>query len=211
MIELQELSKSFDDKSIFQNLNLNLKAGQSYALIGPSGSGKTSLLNIVGKLDKDYQGDIFIEGKNLKTIREVTYFRNDLSYLFQNYGLIDNESVLENLSLAFVGKKLSKKEKQLEIRKALKRVKLSYLDLSRKIYSLSGGEAQRIALAKVILKRPKIILADEPTGALDDENALEVLDILKSLLSEDSYLLVATHNQVVWEGLDHVINISDYK
>ncbi|CFQ82952.1 ATP-binding cassette domain-containing protein [Streptococcus agalactiae] len=143
-------------------------------MIGESGSGKTTLLNIIGKLEAIDSGTILVNGINLNKIKEKDYFKNHLSYIFQNFGLIDNRTIQENLELAFVGKKITKNEKLFQMRMALKRVNLN-IDLNRKIFSLSGGEAQRVAIAKTILKDSPIILADKPMASVDKKIVMKLL------------------------------------
>lgn len=201
MIELKNIHKQFDEKVILDNFSYQFENGHSYALTGMSGSGKTTLLNIIGKIEKADTGDVLIDAKHLNKISEQVYFQNYAGYLFQNYGLIDNETIAQNLALAFVGKRIKKAEQKAQMLAALKQVNLT-LDLSRKVYSLSGGEAQRVAIAKIILKKPMIILADEPTAALDEKNGQEVVDLMKELVIDDTILIVATHNSMVWEQLD---------
>lgn len=200
MIELKNIVKKFDEKTILDHFSAQFQMGQSYALTGISGSGKTTLLNIIGKLERADKGDVLVDGKNLSDIPEQVYFRDYVGYLFQNYGLIDNETIAQNLILAFVGKKMSKSEQKQQMLMALKKVKVT-LDLNRKIYSLSGGEAQRVAIAKLILKKPSIILADEPTAALDEKNGGDVTKLILSLLNDKTTIIIATHNPSVWKML----------
>lgn len=124
------------------------------------------MLNIIGKLEAIDSGTILVNGINLNKIKEKDYFKNHLSYLFQNFSLIDNRTIQENLELAFLGKKITKNEKLSQMRMALKSVNLN-IDLNRKIFSLSGGETQRVAIAKTILKDSPIILADKPMASVD--------------------------------------------
>ncbi|HEO6611877.1 TPA: ATP-binding cassette domain-containing protein [Streptococcus agalactiae] len=124
------------------------------------------MLNIIGKLEAIDSGTILVNGINLNKRKEKDYFKNHLSYLFQNFGLIDNRTIQENLELAFLGKKITKNEKLSQMRMALKSVNLN-IDLNRKIFSLSGGETQRVAIAKTILKDSPIILADKPMASVD--------------------------------------------
>ena len=124
------------------------------------------MLNIIGKLEAIDSGTILVNGINLNKIKEKDYFKNHLSYLFQNFGLIDNRTIQENLELAFLGKKITKNEKLSQMRMALKSVNLN-IDLNRKIFSLSGGETQRVAIAKTILKDSPISLADKPMASVD--------------------------------------------
>ena len=206
MIELRNINKGFDDRIVLENLNYNFYEGNSYALIGASGAGKTTLLNIIGKLEEADSGDIIVNDINLNNIKEKDYFKNYLSYLFQNFGLIENESIQENLMLAFVGEKIGKLEKQQKMNEALKRVHLD-VKLNRKIYTLSGGEAQRVALAKTILKDSPIILADEPTASVDQKNSEEIIELILSLKKENKIIIIATHSPDIYNQVDHILEI----
>ena len=132
-----------------------------------------------------------------------------MGYLFQNFGLLENQSIKENLDLGFVGQKISKVERLERQVEALEKVNLGYLDLEQKIYTLSGGEAQRVALAKTILKNPPLILADEPTAALDPENSEEVMNLLVGLKDENRIIIIATHNPLVWNKADEIIDMRE--
>ena len=206
MIELRNINKGFDDRIVLDNLNYNFYEGNSYALIGASGAGKTTLLNIIGKLEEADSGDIIVNDINLNNIKEKDYFKNYLSYLFQNFGLIENKSIQENLMLAFVGEKIGKLEKEQKMNEALKRVHLN-VKLNRKIYTLSGGEAQRVALAKTILKDSPIILADEPTASIDQKNSEEIIELILSLKKENKIIIIATHSPDIYNNVDHILEI----
>lgn len=206
MIELRNINKGFDDRIVLENLNYNFYEGNSYALIGASGAGKTTLLNIIGKLEEVDSGDIIVNEINLNNIKEKDYFKNYLSYLFQNFGLIENKSIQENLMLAFIGEKISKLEMQKKMNEALKRVHLD-VNLNRKIYTLSGGEAQRVALAKTILKDSPIILADEPTASVDQKNSEEIIELILSLKKENKIIIIATHSPDIYNQVDHILEI----
>lgn len=206
MIELRNINKGFDDRIVLENLNYNFYERNSYALIGASGAGKTTLLNIIGKLEEADSGDIIVNDINLNNIKEKDYFKNYLSYLFQNFGLIENKSIQENLMLAFVGEKIGKLEKEQKMNEALKRVHLN-VKLNRKIYTLSGGEAQRVALAKTILKDSPIILADEPTASVDQKNSEEIIELILSLKKENKIIIIATHSPDIYNKVDHILEI----
>ena len=207
MFELTNITKEFLHRKVFDNFKLTFEAGKVYAIIGQSGSGKTTLLNMIAKLES-YEGSILHEGKELSKIKKHSYFRNDLSYLFQNFGLIENETIDKNLDLGLLNQKLSKKTKQEKKLETLAQVNVAYLKLNQKIYELSGGEAQRVALAKAILKDSPVILADEPTAALDSENSEEVMKLLLSMKNENRIIIIATHNPVIWEMADEVVELS---
>lgn len=207
MIKIHQLTKTFGDRTVFSDLNLNFDAGKVYALIGNSGSGKTTLLNMVAKLEPYDQGSIQYKGKDLRKIKPTNYFRNELGYLFQNFGLIDNKTVSENLDLGLIGHKLDKQKKRETKEEVLDRVGLSYIQLDQKVYELSGGEAQRVALAKIILKDPPLILADELTAALDPETSQEIMDLLLTLKNKERLIIIATHNPTIWKQADQVVSL----
>ncbi|HEL1812099.1 putative bacteriocin export ABC transporter [Streptococcus suis] len=209
MIEIRNLQKQFSNRMILEKINLTFEDGKIYALIGKSGSGKSTLLNIIAKLIPYEDGVVEYGGKDIKKINEHMFYRDYLGYLFQHFGLIENESIGQNLELGFIGQKLSKKDKLVRKLEVLEKVNLSHLTLDQKIYELSGGEAQRVALAKIFLKNPPLILADEPTASLDPVNSQEVIELLTSLKTEDKIIIIATHNPAVWEKADVVVRMED--
>ena len=209
MIELQHIWKQFGSRIIFSDLNLNFQSGMVYALIGDSGCGKTTLLNILAKLETFDKGEIVYKGKSLTSLKNEEFYRNELGYLFQNFGLLESQTIRENLELGLIGKKQNKKqEKEKLLLQALQAVRLDYLSLNQKIYELSGGEAQRVALAKIILKDPPLILADEPTASLDPKNSKEIMEILLELRNANRTIIIATHNPSIWKMADQVIHLS---
>ena len=212
MIELQHIWKQFGSRIIFSDLNLNFQSGMVYALIGDSGCGKTTLLNMLGKLETFDKGEIVYKGKSLTSLKNEEFYRNELGYLFQNFGLLESQTIRENLELGLIGKKKNKKqEKERLLLQALQAVRLDYLSLNQKIYELSGGEAQRVALAKIILKDPPLILADEPTASLDPKNSKEIMEILLELRNANRTIIIATHNPSIWKMADQVIRLSKDK
>lgn len=208
MINIEHLTKSFGERIVFQDINLQFEAGKVYALIGNSGCGKTTLLNILAKLEPYDKGSISYRGQELKQIKSHHFFKNELGYLFQNFGLLENATVAANLELGLIGQKWTKQEKKQREEEVLEKVGLDYLALDQKIYELSGGEAQRVALAKVILKDPPLILADELTAALDPETSQEIMNLLLSLKKPDRLMIIATHNPAIWEKADEVIRLN---
>lgn len=209
MIELQHIWKQFGSRIFFSDLNLNFQSGMVYALIGDSGCGKTTLLNMLAKLETFDKGEIVYKGKSLTSLKNEEFYRNELGYLFQNFGLLESQTIRENLELGLIGKKQNKKqEKERLLLQALQAVRLDYLSLNQKIYELSGGEAQRVALAKIILKDPPLILADEPTASLDPKNSKEIMEILLELRNANRTIIIATHNPSIWKMADQVIHLS---
>ncbi len=209
MIELQHIWKQFGSRIIFSDLNLNFQSGMVYALIGDSGCGKTTLLNMLAKLETFDKGEIVYKGKSLTSLKNEEFYRNELGYLFQNFGLLESQTIRENLELGLIGKKKNKKqEKERLLLQALQAVRLDYLSLNQNIYELSGGEAQRVALAKIILKDPPLILADEPTASLDPKNSKEIMEILLELRNANRTIIIATHNPSIWKMADQVIRLS---
>ena len=203
MIELKELSKSFGDNIVYQNVAFKFETGKSYALVGASGSGKTTLLNAIGRLEKPTNGEVLVASKNVWQMKEKQYFKDYLGYIFQSYALIDDKSVAQNL-------KIIEKDKQNQII-ALEKVGLDESYLKLKIYELSGGQAQRVAIARMLLKNLKIILADEPTGALDDQTGEQVGKLLLSLVTADTTLIVATHDLALANQMDTIIYMKDLR
>ncbi|HEK9955302.1 TPA: ATP-binding cassette domain-containing protein [Streptococcus equi subsp. zooepidemicus] len=198
MIELKQLSKHYGKKKIYDKLSLTFEANRSYALVGPSGSGKTTLLNAIARLEKPDSGQILVNGQDIWSMKEQDYFKDYLGYVFQNYALIEEETVYDNLKI------LAPKPKIVE---ALHSVGLDSSFLSQNIYELSGGQAQRVAIARLLLKKACIILADEPTGALDKETGDEIIELLLSLVSPDTVLIFATHDPNVFSRVDDIIDI----
>lgn len=208
IIEITGLKKAYGDNVIFNNLDLTIKRNEFVAITGSSGKGKSTLLNILGLLEKKDCGNMMINGIENAVINKQNgkqLLRKTIGYLFQNYALIDNESVLYNLNIALRFEKLKKKDKITNIKKALIDVGLSENDLNKKIYKMSGGEQQRVALARIILKPCDIILADEPTGSLDEKNRDNVLRILKSLQAGGKTILIVTHDTYVANYCDRII------
>ena len=209
VIKMENVSKSFQKNIVLDNLNLEVEQGELVAIIGKSGCGKSTLLNILGLLDKASKGkvEIFDQQSIRPFSRKAEKLLHDkIGYLFQNYALIDNETVSKNLDIALEYIKKDKKEKEELKIEALKKVGL--IDKMKcKVYQLSGGEQQRIALARLFLKESKIILADEPTGSLDIENRDKVLSLLKELNNLGKTVLIVTHDNYVGDFCDRIIKI----
>lgn len=200
-IEIVNVTKKYGSKEIFTDLNLTFEAGKSYALIGGSGSGKSTLLNIIGRLEKIDSGKVLVDKQDIWKTKERTYFKNTIGYVFQNYSLIENKTVYDNLKLLNKDKKI--------ISEILEKVGLSTDYLEHKIYELSGGQAQRVAIARMLMKPRKIILADEPTGALDSEIGNEIINLLLSEAAKNNYVIIATHDPAVYSKVDVIVDIKD--
>ena len=176
MIELKNVRKSFGERVLFENLNLKISDGEFAVLIGASGCGKTTLLDIIAGIEPIDSGEVLVDGVNiLKRRNRLAYYQTKLDMCFQNFALIENMTVRKNLELV---QKKSRSDMSLD--DALRRVGMTdYLD--KKVCTLSGGEQQRIALARLMVKKCSIVLADEPTGSLDADNAAKVMTILSDL------------------------------
>ncbi len=209
MIEIKNLSKSFDDHMVLDNINLDIKEGEMVAILGESGSGKSTLLNIIGLIEGDYDGDYYFkDNKNVRvnSSQSSKLIREEISYIFQSFALIEDESVRDNLKLALKYVNKSKDEEENMILEALEKVNMrDHID--KIVASLSGGEQQRVALARAILKPSSLILADEPTGSLDEKNKEYVMDVLKDLNKSGKTVLVVTHDKYTASVCQRKINL----
>ena len=184
VLELKNISKKYGNNTIFDNYNLEVKKGTFLGIKGKSGRGKTTLLNIMGLLE-DYEGTLNIMGEEVRyrdKKKRKEMLKKVIGYLFQNYALIDDLTVYENLKIV-INKKNKIKGKELML-EALEKVGVANEFLNKKIYTCSGGEQQRIAIARLMLKDCDIVLADEPTGSLDDKNTAIVMKLLTQLNEE---------------------------
>lgn len=211
MIKVEHLTKKFQEKVIFEDINCTLETGKAYAIVGKSGAGKTTFLNVLSGLEQPSSGkvvitDLTVNGKNRKKLYRTTF-----GFIFQNFGLIDTETVKQNLELGLVNQKLTRGQKSERMHAALKQVGLEKMPFNQKVYTLSGGEQQRIALARILLKTPKVIFADEPTGSLDSENSQVVLKTLLNNFDPAATIVIATHDPSVWQECDYLIKIADKK
>lgn len=211
MIELSGVSKKYNEKVILENFSLNINDGDFIVITGKSGSGKSTILNLIGLLEKPTNGLIKIDGIDcvkLARSKRLKMYRYKISYLFQNYALIDNISVEENMKIAVKYLKISKKEKVELIDSALKKVGLSGLN-KQDVFTLSGGEQQRLAIARLIVKPSDIILADEPTGNLDYENSNIIFKLLKEInMNDKKTVIVVSHSKDYIHYFDREIDIS---
>lgn len=207
LIKLDKISKSYESKSIFKDFSFEVSKNEKILIMGPSGAGKSTLLNILGTLEKVDKGQTtHFSYPNIRpqSKESIILLREKISYLFQNYALIDNETVEKNLELAL--KFTKDKNKNQAIDDALKKVGLKgYRD--RMVYSLSGGEQQRVSLSRLLIKPSEIILADEPTGNLDYENAQVVMNILEELYLNGKSIVMVSHDTRFVKNFDRVIEL----
>ncbi len=207
-IELIGINKTFKDKVVLNDIHLNIEEGKMVAITGGSGSGKTTLLNMIGLIEKPTSGQINIfDIQNIKpnSKKAENAIRYYIGYLFQNHALIDNETVENNLKIGLKYVK-NKKTHPTMIKNALKEVGLEGYE-KRKVFELSGGEQQRVAIARIMLKPSKLILADEPTGSLDPTNRNIIIDLLKKLNQQGKTVLIVTHDQYVADSCDQTFHI----
>ena len=208
MITLKNISKEYKGIEILENINLSFRKNELVCILGPSGSGKTTLLNLIGALDSPSKGNIYLNGKNIKEINKDFYHNKIISFIFQNYNLIPNLNIYDNLVLPL---RLTKKN--IDIKKLtsnLKRFNLNN-DLKENIKKLSGGEQQRVAIIRSFLSDTEIILADEPTGALDTYNSEKVMHFLKEI-SKEKLIIIVTHNkELAKKYANRIIKIKDGK
>lgn len=202
MIKITNMNKSFDGKVIFKDFNLQIADKEFVIISGKSGSGKTTLLNIIGGLEEVDSGSVIVDGVNItKEKNLLNYFRYSVGFLFQNFALIERETVFQNLNIV-----KNKCRTDISIEKALELVDLKD-KLHQKVYSLSGGEQQRVALARLMLKKCNLILADEPTGALDRENANIVISILKKYQEIGKTICLVTHDDYIKTLGDRLVEL----
>lgn len=214
MIKIKNISKSFGDNKVLDNVSIHISNGEFIAIVGESGTGKSTLLNMIGSLEKTDKGYIEIDDRKISSSNRklrTNLFRHTLSYLFQNFALVENLSVYDNMKIATKFVKKSKSEKEEMINKALLNVGLDG-KTNQIVHTLSGGEQQRLAIARIIVKPSKIVLADEPTGNLDDENAKLIFEMLKNINREfNKTIIVVTHNLDYLSYFDRVINLNELK
>lgn len=205
-IELKNINKKYEKKSVLENLNLDIYEGEFVGIKGKSGRGKTTLLNIIG-LQETFEGDYYFNGnkvdlKDKKMVRNL--LKNQIGYLFQNFALIDDLTVYDNLCIV-----MDKKDKttEKEMKDALELVGLNQDFLHQKVYKCSGGEQQRIAVARLILKNCKLILADEPTGSLDMENANLIMKLLTELNEKGKTIVMVSHDDKLISQCKRVVEL----
>lgn len=209
MIKLTNINKNFGQRVVLSDISLSIEKNEFVCITGESGVGKTTLLNIIGLLDKVSSGEVNLCGKNKFSRREkLELRRNFFGYVFQDYLLMQDETVEENLN---VSKKYNKQLTNKDVEEVLKRVKLDNSYLNRKVCYLSGGEQQKVAIARMMLKPYELVLADEPTGNLDNKNKIEVIEIFKDIKKLGKTIICVTHDKDVADSADRIINLKNFQ
>lgn len=200
MIEIKNLCKRFDDHVIFDGFSLKINTGDFILITGNSGCGKTTLLNMIGGLEKPDSGEIIIDGENIyKKKNNRDFYLYKVGFLFQNFALIENKTVSENIMLV---QKKARSEITLDDALSFTGIKEK---ANTKVYKLSGGEQQRVAIARLIFKKCEIILADEPTGSLDAGNTDTVMKLLHKINDRGKTVIIVTHNERIIETERNVV------
>lgn len=216
MLKLVNITKDYVTKGVptvhaLRGLSINFRRNEFVAILGASGCGKTTLLNIIGGLDRYTSGDLIIEGKSTKDYKDGdwdTYRNHSIGFVFQSYNLIMHQTVLKNVELALTISGIKKEERKQRAMDALKTVGLEGMEKKRP-NQLSGGQMQRVAIARALVNNPEILLADEPTGALDSETSLQIMDLLKEV-AEDRLVIMVTHNpDLAFKYATRIVKMSD--
>ena len=205
MIKVKNLTHYYNNDKALENINLEINKGEFVCLVGESGSGKSTLLSIVSTLLKPTKGELFFENLNYKNIKDIDDFRKtNIGFIFQFHYLINYLTVKENIKIA------NEKATENEIHNLLKILRID--NLSNKYPNeISGGQRQRVAIARALINKPKVIIADEPTGNLDSKNSLNVFEIFKKLNQEQVTIIVATHDKNLANFATKIYKVKDGK
>lgn len=209
VLTIENLSKSFGSRTLWSGIDLTISPGQMLALVGPSGAGKSTLLNCLGLLEKADGGSILFQERDITRFsasQRRRFRRDELGYLFQNYALIENATIAANLDVAAKAGRPLFSRKRPGYQEALERVGLAGRE-QETVHVLSGGEQQRVALARLMVKKPSLVLADEPTGALDGDNARMVVEVLRDMSRRGCSVVIATHNDEVRDSCDAAFSV----
>lgn len=217
IIELQNIGKVYGKGEsatvALADVNLKIEKGEFWAIMGPSGSGKSTLLNILGCMDVPTSGNYLLKGKNLgkSTPNQLSQIRNQtVSFIFQQFALLNDYNVYDNIELPLLCQKLSKRERKERVRYYMKRLGIENL-ARKKPTQISGGQQQRVAIARALVTKADIILADEPTGALDQKTGQELMSLLCEINEEGKTILLVTHDEKVASVTKRQIRIQDGK
>ena len=210
MIKLSKIYKSFDKRVVLSDVTLSVSNNEYVCITGESGAGKTTLLNLIGLLDKPDCGEVSINDNTHFTPREILKMRrNFFGYIFQDYLLMNDKTVQENINISKnILKYENGKQDEKDINEIMERVRLDSAYLNKKVYQLSGGEQQKVAIARMLLKPYELVLADEPTGNLDYKNKNEIIEIFKEIKKNKKTIICVTHDNDVADSADRVINLS---
>lgn len=210
MIKLSKIYKSFDKRVVLSDVTLSVSNNEYVCITGESGAGKTTLLNLIGLLDKPDCGEVSINDKTHFTPREILKMRRSFfGYIFQDYLLMNDKTVQENINISKnILKYENGKQDEKDINEIMERVRLDSAYLNKKVYQLSGGEQQKVAIARMLLKPYELVLADEPTGNLDYKNKNEIIEIFKEIKKNKKTIICVTHDNDVADSADRVINLS---
>lgn len=210
VIKLENVAFSYEkNKNVLNNINYEFDKGKIYAIVGRSGAGKTTLLSLLSGLAKQTEGKIYYKDEDISKINKYDYRSKMVGVVFQNFNLINNLTATENivLSMDIAGSKDSAAAKKEKACKLLESVNISEDERDRRVLKLSGGQQQRVAIARALSHDPQVILADEPTGNLDEETQDEILQILKRLAENGKCVIVVTHSPAVAQRADEVYRL----